>query len=74
MGIKEMLPWNLIPKSIKVYSNEEEGIFAFEIDQPPSIFAPAKVSYYEDRKKGIMKYHGTNEESLPKKSNFLQIK
>lgn len=75
MGIKNLFPfpWDLIPKEIKIYNNKEEGIFAFEVEQPPSIFAPAKVKIFENRKKGIFAYYGSNKEEL-ENSKFLQIK
>ena len=47
----------IMPTRIDIYENEEEGIEAFEIEQPPNQYVPEHIQYYEDKKRGIFKLH-----------------
>lgn len=49
--------WNWMPNEVKIYENKEEGVFGYEINNPPNPYVPEKIRYFRDSKKGIVKYH-----------------
>lgn len=49
--------WNWMPNEVKVYENEGEGVFGYEINNPPNPYVPERIRYFRDTKKGILRYH-----------------
>lgn len=46
----------LMPSKVEVYSNKEDGIEAFEIVQPPNQYVASHIKYFEDKKRGILRF------------------